>query len=213
MSLIPLIIFLTIFPYIIVAAPDISSRHISNGLHTRLEYTIDPDPSAPARCLFVWHRLPPYLYVEPDDLHQLHATIVGAINIESSASQSHPFAYCFVLYNSSKIPFHHTHTFSINIHSRYLDAKLDGRDQYETLYLPEPVIHFTDKGCPNLGSGCPAPLSETGIESPRDLTITIPVGQKKHFLFVFPVTFLFPLISCSMLFSYSGRNPMKVPLI
>jgi hypothetical protein len=109
------------------------------------------------------------------------------------------------LYNSTQIPFRDTKTFSINIHSRYLDSKLDNQ-QYEILDLPEPVIHFTEKTCPHLGAGCPAPLIETGIESPRELTVTIPVGQQKHFWFVFPVTCLFPLISCSLLFIYSGRN-------
>jgi hypothetical protein len=206
MSLIPLFIFLTFFPYIIISAPGISSRHTGTGFHTRLEYTIDPDPSMPARCLFVWHRLPPYLYIEPDELHHLNATIIGTINIETSASQSHPFAYCFILYNSSRIPFRHTQKFSINIHSRYLDPTTDNNHQYEILDLPEPVIHFTEKHCPYLGSGCPAPLSETGIESPRELSVTIPIGQQKHLWFVFPITCLFPLISCSLLFIYSGKN-------
>ena len=194
----------------IISAPNIISRHTSNGFHTRLDYTIDPDPSMPVRCLFVWHRLPPYLYVEPDELYQLNATIIGTINIEASASQSHPFAYCFILYNSSRIPFSNTHSFSINIHSRYLDAKSDDNQQYETLYLPQPVIHFTEGQCPNLGAGCPAPLSESGIESPRELTVTIPVGQKKHLWFVLPVTCLFPFISCSLLFIYSGPTQRKV---
>jgi len=206
MSLIPLYILLIFFPYIIISAPEIGSRHTSTGFHTRLEYAIDPDRSMPARCLFVWHRLPPYLYIEPDELHQLNATIMGTINIETSASQSHPFAYCFILYNSSKIPFRHTQKFSINIHNRYLDPTSDDNQQYEILDLPEPVIHFTEKTCPYLGAGCPAPLSETGIESPRELTVNIPVGQKKDLWFVFPITCLFPLISCSLLFIYSGQN-------
>jgi hypothetical protein len=205
MSYILLFLFLTLFPYIIICAPSITSRHISTGLHTRLEYGIDPDPATPARCLFVWHRLPPYLYIEPDELHQLNATILGSINIETATSQSHPFAYCFILYNSSRIPFRNTQTFSINIHSRYLDPASDDNQPYETLYLPEPVIHFTEKHCPYLGASCPPPLAETGIESPRELTVTIPVGQQKHLWFVFPVTCLFPLISCSLLFIYSGR--------
>lgn len=205
MSSILLIIFLICFPCIILSAPEISSRHIGTGLHTRLEYAIDPDPSMPSRCLFVWHRLPPYLYVEPDELQQLNATILGTINIETSASQSHPFAYCFILYNSSRIPFRNTQKFSINIHSRYLDPKSkDDHEEYEILDLPEPVIHFTEKTCPYLGAGCPAPLMETGIESPRQLTVNIPVGQQKHLWFVFPVTCLFPLIGCSLLFIYSG---------
>ncbi len=206
MSLIPLFICLIFYPYLILSAPEISSRHIGTGLHTRLEYAIDPDPSMPARCLFVWHRLPPYLYVEPDELHQLNATILGTINIETSTSQSHPFAYCFILYNSSRIPFGHTQTFTIHIHSRYLDPTIDQNQLYETLDLPEPVIHFTTKPCPYLGAGCPAPLMETGIESPRELTVTIPVGQKNHLWLVFPVTCLFPLISCSLLFKFSGQK-------
>jgi len=209
MSLTLLFLFLTLFPYIIISTPSITSRHISTGFHTRLEYTIDPDPSIPARCLFVWHRLPPYLYIEPDELHQLNATILGSINIETATSQSHPFAYCFILYNSSRIPFRNTQAFSINIHSRYLDPTSDDNQQDETLYLPEPVIHFTEGYCPYLGSSCPPPLTETGIESPRELTVTIPVGQQKHLWFVFPVTCLFPLISCSLLFIYSGRIQKK----
>jgi hypothetical protein len=113
----------------------------------------------------------------------------------------------FILYNSTKIPLEDTLAFSINIHSRYLDPKpIDDNQQSETLYLPEPVIHYTEKPCPKLGSGCPAPITETGIESPRELTVTIPVGQEKHLWFVFPITCLFPLISCSLLFIYSGRN-------
>jgi hypothetical protein len=206
MSLLPLLMFLTFFPCIIISAPEISSRHTGTGFHTRFEYAIDPDPSIPTRCLFVWHRLPPYLYVEPDELYPLNATILGTINIEASESQSHPFAYCFILYNSSKIPFRHTQKFTINVHSRYLDATSDNNQEYEILDLPEPVIHFTEKACPYLGAGCPAPFSESGIESPRELTVTIPVGQKKHLWFVYPVTCLFPLISCSLLFIYSGRN-------
>jgi hypothetical protein len=204
MSFVQWFIFLIIFPDIILSAPGISSRHTSTGFHTRLDYVIDPDPAMPTRCLFVWHRLPPYLYVEPDELHQLNATIIGSINIETSTSQSHPFAYCFILYNSSQIPFDHTQTFSINIHSRYLDPNSDGDQQSETLLLPEPVIHFTEERCPRLGSGCPAPLIETGIESPRELTVTIPVGQQKHLWFVLPITCLFPLIGCSLIFLSSG---------
>lgn len=198
------IIFLTRFSYIIHCAPDISSRHTNTGFHTRLDYIINPDSTIPIHCLFVWHRLPPYLYIEPDELYQLNATIIGSINIEASTGQSHPFAYCFILYNSSQIALRESKRFSINIHSRYLDPKSDNDDQlYETRYLPEPVIHYTQKHCPRLGSGCPAPISETGIESPRELTVTIPVGQEKHLLFVFPVTCLFPLIGCSLLFIYS----------
>ncbi|CAF4626593.1 unnamed protein product [Rotaria socialis] len=206
MWFISLIIFLVLFPDTIFSAPGISSYYKNTGFHTRLEYVIDSDPTKPTHCLFVWHRLPPYLYIEPDELYQLNATIVGFINIEASASQSHPFAYCFLLYNSSKIPFRNRRKFSINIHSRYLDPKSDQNQQYETLYLPEPVIHFTEKHCPYLGSGCPAPLSETGIESPRELTVTIPVGQEYHLAFVFPLTCLFPLIGCSLLFIFSGKN-------
>jgi hypothetical protein len=209
MSLISRFIFLVFLPSIIQSAPEIGSRHISNGFHNHLEYTIDPDPAMPARCLFVWHRLPPYLYIEPDELHQLNATILGTINIETSASQSHPFAYCFILYNSTQIPFRHTLSFSIHIHSRYLDPTSDDHQLYQTLDLPEPVIHFTEKTCPYLGAGCPAPLLETGIQSPRELMVTIPVGQKQHWWFVFPVTCLFPLISCSLLFIYSGRMEKK----
>lgn len=209
MSLIPLFIFFIFFPCIINSAPQISSRHTGTGFHTHLEYAIDPDPSMPTQCLFVWHRLPPYLYIEPDDLHQLNATIVGTINIEASASQSHPFAYCFILYNSTKIPFRHTQTFSIKIHSRYLDPTTDDNHLYETLDLPEPVIHFTEKHCPNIGSGCPPPLPETGIESPRELYVTIPIGQKKHLWFVIPITCLFPFISCSLLFIYSEAIEKK----
>ena len=205
MSFIVLIVLLIFLPSIIISAPEISSRHTGTGFHTRLDYAIDHDPAMPTRCLFVWHRLPPYLYIEPDELHPLNATIIGTINIEASASQAHPFAYCFILYNSSKIPFRHTHTFSINIHSRYLDsASIDDDQLYQTLDLPEPVIHFTEKMCPHLGAGCPPPLIETGIESPRELTVIIPVGQKKHLWFVFPVTCLFPLIGCSLLLIYSG---------
>ncbi|CAF1187268.1 unnamed protein product [Adineta steineri] len=218
MSLTSLCIFFFFLPCIIISAPNIGSRYTGTGFHTRLEYTIDPDPSMPARCLFVWHRLPPYLYIEPDELHQLNATILGSINIETSASQSHPFAYCFILYNSTTKPFDHTKTFSINIHSRYLDPRNDNTDLdprrddtdlYETLPLPEPVIHFTKKQCPHLGVGCPAPIAETGIESPRELTVTIPVGQEKHLWFVFPITCLFPFISCSLLFIISGRIQTK----
>ena len=201
------LLYCFILPVLILSAPHISSRHTSNGFHTRLDYSVDPDPSTPARCLFVWHRLPPYLYVEPDDLYRLNATILGNINIEASTSQSHPFAYCFLLYNSSRIPFRETQTFSIQIHSRYLDANKDNDELYETLYLPEPVIHFTEKRCPNLGAGCPAPLIETGIESPRELTVTIPVGQQKHLYFVAPITALFAWIGCSLIFIYSGRTP------
>lgn len=203
------ILFVFLFPSLILSAPEIGSRHINNGFHTRLEYVIDPDPSMPARCLFVWHRLPPYLYIEPDELYQLKAIILGTINIEASASQSHPFAYCFMLYNSTQQPFRQTQRFAINIHSRYLDAKDDGNQFYEILDLPEPVIHFTAKACPHLGDGCPAPLMETGIESPRELTVAIPVGQRKHLWFVFPITGLFPLISCILLFIYSGENDRK----
>lgn len=199
-----LVLFVIYFPCIIKSAPEISSRHIGHGFHTRLEYEIDSDPSTPSRCLFIWHRLPPYLYVEPDELHQLNATILGTIDIEASTSQSHPFAYCFILYNSTRIPFRHTLKFAINIHSRYLDAKVDDNQEYEILDLPEPVIHFTEKTCPSLGAGCPAPLIETGIESPRELTVTIPVGQQKHLWFVFPITCLFPLIGCSLLFIYTA---------
>ncbi|UJR13516.1 hypothetical protein I4U23_000530 [Adineta vaga] len=205
MLLISFYLVLIFAPYSIISAPDVSSRHTGTGFHSRLEYSIDPDPATPARCLFVWHRLPPYLYIEPDELLQLNATILGSINIESSASQSHPFAYCFILYNSTKIPFQHTQSFSLNIHSRYLDPTTDNNQFDEILPLPEPVIHFTSKPCPHLGNGCPAPLAETGIESPRDLTVTIPIGQQNHLWFVFPVTCLFPLISCSLLFIYSGR--------
>jgi hypothetical protein len=209
MSVRLLCIFLLFLPSIIKSAPEIGSRHISTGFHNRLEYAIDPDPATPVRCLFVWHRLPPYLYIEPDELHQLNATILGTINIETSESQSHPFAYCFILYNSTKIPFRHTHKFSINIHSRYLDPTSDNNQFYQTLDLPEPVIHFTEKTCPHLGAGCPAPLLETGIQSPRELVVTIPIGQEKHLWFVFPITCLFPLISCSLLFISSGRIERK----
>ncbi|CAF4905510.1 unnamed protein product [Rotaria sp. Silwood2] len=156
-----------------------------------------------SKCLFVWHRLPPYLYIEPEELNQLKATIIGSINIETSSSQSHPFAYCFILYNSSKIPFNYSQSFSINIHNRYLDPVSDYNKQHETVYLPEPVIHFTEKSCPYLGSGCPPPLTETGIDSPRQLTVNIPVGQLKHLSFVYPLTCLFPLIGCSLLFIYT----------
>ena len=198
-------ILLLLVPSLILSSPNIGSRHIANGFHSRLEYHIDPDPSTPARCLFVWHRLPPYLYIEPDELHRFNATILGSIDIEAATSQAHPFAYCFILHNSSRIPFQHTQTFSINVHSRYLDATPNENHYHENLYLPEPVIHFTEQRCPKLGSGCPAPLTETGIESPRELTVTIPLGQKKHLWFVFPVTCLFPLFGCSMLFIASGR--------
>jgi hypothetical protein len=187
------------------SAPDIGSRRTGTGFHTRLDYEINPDPSMPARCLFVWHRLPPYLYVEPEELARYNATVMGSINIEASTSQSHPFAYCFVVYNSSKIPFHTTQRFSINVHSRYLDPSTDETEQYQTLYLPEPVIHFTKDRCPHLGSGCPAPLSETGIESPRELTVTIPVGQQKHLWFIFPLTCLLPIVGCTLLFIASGK--------
>ena len=187
------------------SAPGIGSRRTGTGFHTRLDYEINPDPSVPARCLFAWYRLPPYLYVEPEELARYNATVLGSVNIESSTSQSHPFAYCFVLYNSSKIPFLITQRFSINFHSRYLDPSSDENEQYQTLYLPEPVIHFTKDRCPYLGSGCPAPLSETGIESPRELTVTIPVGQQKHLWFVFPITCLFPMIGCTLLFIASGK--------
>jgi hypothetical protein len=97
MSFISLLLFFIFFPYLIICAPGIGSRHTNQGFHTRLEYVIDPDPGTPARCLFVWHRLPPYLYIEPDELHQFNATILGTINIESSTSESHPFAYCFYI--------------------------------------------------------------------------------------------------------------------
>lgn len=187
------------------SAPDIGSRRTGTGFHTRLDYEINPDPSMPARCLFVWHRLPPYLYVEPEELARYNATVLGSVNIEASTSQSHPFACCFVLYNSSKTPFLTTQRFSINVHSRYLDPSSDENEQYQTLYLPEPVIHFTKDRCPYLGSGCPAPISETGIESPRELTVTIPVGQQKHLWFIFPMTCLFPVIGCTLLFIASGK--------
>jgi len=203
------VLSLVFLPSIIQSAPEIGSRHISNGFHTRLEYVVDPDPSTPTRCLFVWHRLPPYLYIEPDELYRLNATILGTINIETSASQSHPFAYCFILYNSTQFPFRQTQRFAINIHSRYLDATANDDQFYETLDLPEPVIHFTSKACPYLGAGCPAPLIESGIESPRELTVTIPLGQQKHLWFVWPITCLFPLISCAFLFLYSGENYQK----
>ncbi|CAF1644481.1 unnamed protein product [Adineta ricciae] len=205
MSSIRFCLFLIFCSYGVLSAPNVGSRHIGNGFHTRLEYSIDPDPASPAQCLFVWHRLPPYLYIEPDELHHLNAVILGSINIEASASQSHPFAYCFILYNSTKVPFQHTQSFSLNIHSRYLDPTADEHQIDETLTLPEPVIHFTSKSCPYLGRGCPAPIAETGIESPRDLTVTIPVGQQNHLWFVLPITSLFPLISCSLFFIYSGR--------
>ena len=190
----------------ILGAPDISSRYTNNGFHSRFDINIDPDPSTPARCLFVWHRLPPYLYIEPDELNQLNATILGTIDIEASTSHSHPIAYCFVLYNSTKLPFRQTLSFSLNVHTRYLDPKSVGDELHETHYLPEPVIHFTEKACPNLGSGCPAPLLETGIESPRELSITIPVGQKKHIWFVLPITVLFASIGCSMIFIFAERS-------
>ncbi|CAF4104562.1 unnamed protein product, partial [Rotaria sordida] len=168
MLFISLIIYVILFPNIIYSSPGVSSRYKTNGFHTHLEYRIDPDLTMDSQCLFVWHRLPPYLYIEPEELYQLNATIIGSINIERSSSQSHPFAYCFILYNSSKIPYRHSKTFSINIHNRYIDPKSDDNQQYETVYLPEPVIHFTKKACPYLGSGCPPPLTETGIESPRE---------------------------------------------
>jgi hypothetical protein len=209
MALRLLFLCLIFLPYLSIAAPDISSRHTGTGFHSRLEYSIDPDPATPAQCLFVWHRLPPYLYIEPDELHQLNATILGSINIETATSQSHPFAYCFILYNSTKVPFQYTQSFAITVHSRYLDPTTDDDHLDETLMLPEPVIHYTSKPCPNLGMGCPAPLAETGIESPRELTVTIPVGQRHHLWFVFPVTCLFPLISCSLLFIYSGQVDSK----
>lgn len=191
----------------VFGAPDISSRQTSRGLHTRFDYAIDPDPSMPARCLFVWHRLPPYLYVEPEQLRDLNATLLGSIDTEASTSESHPFAYCFILYNSSRIPFRDTKTFTIDVHSRYLDAKDHAEHNLdERLFLPEPVIHFTEKSCPKLGSGCPAPLMETGIESPRELTVTIPFGQRKHLWFVAPITCLFAWLGCSLIFISSGRT-------
>jgi hypothetical protein len=70
MSLMLQFIFLVFLPSVIRSAPEISSRHTGSGFHNRLEYTVYPDPAVPARCLFVWHRLPPYLYIEPDELHQ-----------------------------------------------------------------------------------------------------------------------------------------------
>lgn len=188
------------------AAPEIGSRFTNNGFHSRFEITIDPDPSKPSRCLFVWHRLPPYLYVEPDELYQLNATILGSIDIEAPASKAHPFAYCFILYNSTRLPFRNTLSFSLNVHSRYLDAKSDSNEPFETHYLPEPVIHYTEKPCPKLGAGCPAPLAETAIESPRELTVNIPIGHQEHLQFVFPVTVLFATIGCSMIFVYSQRS-------
>ena len=210
MSLIGVFICLLYFPSMIITAPEIGSRHTGHGFHNRLEYTIDPDQNQGTRCLYVWHRLPPYLYVEPDELHSLKATILGDIDIEASTSQSHPFAYCFILYNSSQIPFRRTQSFSINIHSRYLDATADSNHFHEILTLPEPVIHFTEKTCPHLGAGCPAPTLETGIESPREITVTIPLGQKNHFWFVFPITCLFPIIGCSMLFIASGGTERNI---
>lgn len=207
MTMLLIVVLLSLFylPSIVITAPEVGSRHTGTGFHNRLEYTIDPDPHIPTKCLFVWHRLPPYLYIEPDDLHSLNATILGTIDIEASTSQSHPFAYCFILYNSSQIPLRRTQSFSINVHSRYLDATVDHDHFYQILTLPEPVIHFTEKTCPNLGAGCPAPTLETGIESPRELTVTIPVGQKNHLWFVFPITCLFPMIGCSFLFLASGK--------
>ncbi|CAF1132623.1 unnamed protein product [Rotaria sp. Silwood1] len=203
MLLISLIIYFIFYPNIIKSSPSVTSRYKITGYHTWLEYQIHPDIQQPIKCLFVWHRLPPYLYIEPEELNKLNATIIGKIDIEKSSSESHPFAYCFILYNSSKIEYQHSKTFSINIHNRYIDPISNDNQQYETVYLPEPVIHFTDKTCPYLGSGCPPPLTETAIESPRQLTVTIPLGQKKHLWFVYPLTCLFPIIASSLLFIFT----------
>ncbi|CAF0804199.1 unnamed protein product [Didymodactylos carnosus] len=182
----------------IQCAPTITSRIRGLGYHKFLDYYIEPDINKPAKCLFVWHRLPEYLYVDPEDLYRLNATIMGTIDIESSASNSHPFVYCFVLYNSTDNIFRNPKEFSVNIHIRYLDP-VDDNNLFETLLIPEPVIHFTAERCPYLGAGCPPPLPHTGIESPKEVTATIPVGLRNHLWFVKPISCIVPVIGCVFL--------------
>jgi hypothetical protein len=193
MTWISLLLRTLLLSAIVLGVPTITSRRTGIGFHT-------------SKCLFIWHRLPSYLYVEPDELARLNATVLGSINIEAATSQTHPFAYCLILYNSTELPLKKTRQFSINIHSRYLDPTLDDNRLYETLRLPEPVIHFTSTHCPYLGSSCPPPLSETGIESSRELTVIIPLGQRKHVWFVLPITCLFPLVACISIFVVSKNK-------
>lgn len=108
-----------------------------------------------------------------EDFSWLNTTIFSWINVEIS----HIYLFTvIILYDSSKILFYTTPTFSI--HSGCLDLKfINNNQQYETLYWSEPLNHFRDKYYPYLGSNCLSLTRERGVESLRKLSAIIPVGQ------------------------------------